>query len=642
MANTTIPQLPAVAAVTGAEQIAAVQNGITVRLTVQQISSTASNVANLPSASALTGTEQIAGLQNSSSVSITSKQIADFSVKNVSSLSAASTLTGTEQISILQSGNPVSTTTQNIANIPNAVTPFSLTIPLGSGSKYMPPVAVTAASGVAAAAFTLGSSPTAGTQCTVKLCANGVSSPPTFTGFVEWGASIGWTNTQGAINTISFWYDGTYAYYAITPNSGSPTTLPVPLSGAKSTVGSNGNILITMSASVAGLQPNASKFTVVTTNSGSPVTDNIVSVSTAGSAITIVTSRVATSGDTTVVSYSASSGSGNNLVDATTNKVYDFSISAISYTQLLDLLSALGTPSPIAYSLRKISGTATSPGMAFAEGATGATAINFATAVSLGFDSNGDVTFPAALGSGGTRKLYKFTNQGTAGSAYDIISDYTFTSPKITFDSTLSKYVADTSGGSADAQMYTASNATQYTTLYSADSGGNRTQGSWHGVVYPDTTTQNSQLITDTDNLAQIFMGTGGGGTTVNVVGNFNLSSVSPVETFPVANAHWMRVATGRYLGNQYNRFPGTTGTTMRDTINSPAASTATGATSSDVKLGLFQKVTGSGSSSYWRGKAAEIIILANPAIGGANASSRSLIESNQLAYWNSVGTANF
>ena len=505
----------------------------------------------------------------------------------------------------------------------------------------MPPVAVTAGTGVAAAAFTLGSNPTAGTQCVVKLCANGVSSPPTFTGFIEWGASIGWTSTQGAINTISFWYDGTYAYYAITPNSGSPVTLPVPLSGAKTTAGSNGSIAITMSASVAGLQPSASKFTVVTTNLGSPVTDNIVSVSTAGSVITILTSRVATSGDSTVVSYSASSGSGNNLVDATTNKVYDFSISAVSYTALLDLLAALSTPSPVAYSLRRIATGATSPGYAFATGAFGATATSGATSVALGFDSNGDITFPTALGSGGTRYLYKFTNQGTAGSAYDLTAIYDFQAPRIILDSTLGKYVLDTSSGSNDSAMTTPTNATQYTTIFSAN-GGNRTQGSWHAVAYPDVTTQNGQMFTITGGAAQIVISTGGGGGQCSMVGNFFPSSIGPQELIGIANAHWMRVASGRYLGNQYNRFPGITGTTMRNTSNSPYATTATGSTSSDTQIGFLNQITGGGSSTFWRGKAAEIIILPTPAIGGSNTTSMTLIESNQLNYWNSAGTANF
>ena len=166
MANTTIPQLPAVAAVTGDAQIAAVQNGITVRITAQQIANispqtslltlpnaialdgteyvpglqggsgfdpwanvkitskqfanyTVSNsyISSLPAATSLTGTEKLSGVQVSTSSSITAKQIADYSISNISSLTAASSLTGTEKIGALQSSSAVSVTTQQIANL---------------------------------------------------------------------------------------------------------------------------------------------------------------------------------------------------------------------------------------------------------------------------------------------------------------------------------------------------------------------------------------------------------------------------------------------------------------------------------------------------------------------------------------------
>lgn len=166
MANTTIPQLPAVAAVTGDAQIAAVQNGITVRITAQQIANispqtslltlanataldgteyvpglqggsgfdpwanvkitskqfanyTVSNsyISSLPAATSLTGTEKLSGVQVSTSSRITAKQIADYSISNISSLTAASSLTGSEQIGALQSSSAVRVTTQQIANL---------------------------------------------------------------------------------------------------------------------------------------------------------------------------------------------------------------------------------------------------------------------------------------------------------------------------------------------------------------------------------------------------------------------------------------------------------------------------------------------------------------------------------------------
>ena len=58
MANVAIPNLPTVTAVTGTEQIPAIQNGVTVRLTASQIASLAPQftpvtVASLPGAGAV-------------------------------------------------------------------------------------------------------------------------------------------------------------------------------------------------------------------------------------------------------------------------------------------------------------------------------------------------------------------------------------------------------------------------------------------------------------------------------------------------------------------------------------------------------------------------------------------------------------
>lgn len=66
--------------------------------------------------------------------------------------------------------------------------------------------------------FTISGTPAVFKETYVRLTADGVNTP-TFTGFAQWPGSPDYDNTNGAVNQISFFNDGTTSYYAITPNT---------------------------------------------------------------------------------------------------------------------------------------------------------------------------------------------------------------------------------------------------------------------------------------------------------------------------------------------------------------------------------------------------------------------------------------
>lgn len=142
---------------------------------------------------------------------------------------------------------------------------FSTTVPLTSGGvAYMPIQGVSGPLG-----FTPGNSPVKNSSAYVVLVANGANTP-TFTGFKEWGGSLGWDNRVNIANQVQFFYDGYANWYSISqavgavaePIPASAVTLSGPSSGVVSTASTaftvaangslSGTVVVTPSDSGAG------------------------------------------------------------------------------------------------------------------------------------------------------------------------------------------------------------------------------------------------------------------------------------------------------------------------------------------------------------------------------------------------------
>lgn len=88
--------------------------------------------------------------------------------------------------------------------------PFSTVIPLSQpGTAFMPQQSV---AGVLD--FTVGTDPVRGSLVYLRLVANGTNAP-TFTGFKEWGGSLGYDNRNGIVNQVQFFFDGIDYWYSI-------------------------------------------------------------------------------------------------------------------------------------------------------------------------------------------------------------------------------------------------------------------------------------------------------------------------------------------------------------------------------------------------------------------------------------------
>lgn len=96
--------------------------------------------------------------------------------------------------------------------------PFSTAIPFNKpGTAFMPQQSV-----AGALAFTVGADPVRGSQVYLRLVANGTNAP-TFTGFKEWGGSLGYDNRNGIANQVQFFYDGIDYWYSISQAVGATT-----------------------------------------------------------------------------------------------------------------------------------------------------------------------------------------------------------------------------------------------------------------------------------------------------------------------------------------------------------------------------------------------------------------------------------
>lgn len=116
---------------------------------------------------------------------------------------------------------------------------FSQSIPLATpGTAYMPPQIVSGA-----LAFTPAAGATRGASCYVRLTADGANQP-TFTGFKEWGGSMGWDNRAGMVNQLQFFHDGVDSWFMATQERGavaavSSVAMTGPTTGATSTASTN-------------------------------------------------------------------------------------------------------------------------------------------------------------------------------------------------------------------------------------------------------------------------------------------------------------------------------------------------------------------------------------------------------------------
>lgn len=189
-------------------------------------------------------------------------------------------------------------------------TAFATTVPL-DGNRYMPQTNVTSN-----LTFTPAASPQKGAQVYLRLVANGTNTV-TFTGFKEWGGSIGYDNRNGILNEIQFFHDGVDSWYSISQAVGEvavDTTAPT-ISSAQVANAAPAIIVITMSETLAAVTPATSAFTV---SGGKTVS----SVSVSGSTVSVTVNSAYVNGDTITVAYTQPGT--NNLQDAAGNAVATF------------------------------------------------------------------------------------------------------------------------------------------------------------------------------------------------------------------------------------------------------------------------------------------------------------------------------
>ena len=160
----------------------------------------------------------------------------------IGTLTAAATLVRTSVTSSSNGGNLVnfSAGTKEIfasatASVLSKFTqtgdlPFATSVPLTiSGSSYMPQQSVSSV-----LAFTPAASAVKGALVYLRLVADGVNAP-TFTGFKEWGGSLGYDNRSGIVNQLQFFYDGYDYWYTVSQQVGAAAvdaTAPTALSAS--------------------------------------------------------------------------------------------------------------------------------------------------------------------------------------------------------------------------------------------------------------------------------------------------------------------------------------------------------------------------------------------------------------------------
>lgn len=190
---------------------------------------------------------------------------------------------------------------------------FSQSIPLSSGGvSYMPPQTVTGPM-----AFTPMANAVRNSLVYLRLTANGTNMP-TFTGFKELGSSMGYDNTNGTVNQMQFFYDGTDAYFTATQaiiSAAGDTTAPVRQSAAV-----NGSTLVlAYNEALNTATPALNSFSYVL-NGAAAVNPTAVAVS--GQNVTLTFATAALQGQSATLSYTPGT---NPIRDTAGNAAASFS-----------------------------------------------------------------------------------------------------------------------------------------------------------------------------------------------------------------------------------------------------------------------------------------------------------------------------
>lgn len=142
---------------------------------------------------------------------------------------------------------------------------------------------------------------TPGVSCYVRLIADGTNAP-NFSAFKEWGGSLGWNNTAGILNQVTFFYDGFDYWYSVSQQVGA-VALPVPtLVSAVIPSGAPATIVLTYSQALdAASTPASSAYTITNTGGADAVTSVVVS----GSTVTLNKSRTSLNTDSITLAYAS-------------------------------------------------------------------------------------------------------------------------------------------------------------------------------------------------------------------------------------------------------------------------------------------------------------------------------------------------
>lgn len=271
--------------------------------------------------------------------------------------------------------------------------PFSLAIPLTSGgSAYMPQQNVTGAMN-----FTVMANAVRNSLVYLRLVANGTNTP-TFTGFKEWGGSLGFDNRNGIVNQLQFFNDGYDTYYTASQVVGAvaiditpPTQTSASVANASPTV-----VALVMNEALAtGSVPAASAFTV----SGHTVS----SVAISGSTVNVTVTPAFANGEAARTLAYTQPGT-NGLRDATGNLVVSFTGLAITNN-----VAAVDVTAPV---IQSAAMNGTSLVMTYNEALTA----NSPTLTALGLVVDGGAAVnPTAAVASGTTVTLTFGTAVTAG-----------------------------------------------------------------------------------------------------------------------------------------------------------------------------------------------------------------------------------
>ncbi|QJE03053.1 hypothetical protein HH212_26210 [Massilia forsythiae] len=193
---------------------------------------------------------------------------------------------------------------------------FAQTIPLSRvGSSYMPQTAVSSA-----LTFTPAAGAVRGALAYLRLVADGVNAPA-FSGFKEWGGSIGYDNRNGIVNQIQFFCDGADSWYSVS-QAVNAAPIPVPASAITLTGPTSGAVSQASSAFTIGVSPVGSAITgtiVVTPNDGG-----------AGGSFSPATVSLTTANPSATVTYAANAAGAKTI--SVTNNGGLTNPSSITYT----------------------------------------------------------------------------------------------------------------------------------------------------------------------------------------------------------------------------------------------------------------------------------------------------------------------